>query len=313
MSVSVVRSHLEERSTALGRLLREQRLQEAKQYALSTVDGDAYDEYLQEIAVDGQVLRDVQGHEMSLDVHDTGLSRELCWRRVHEPRSTRIWRRELKDLRNSIDGTVTVLEAGANIGYYCLIEADVLGRDADIYAVEPAPRNIDLLRQNVSRNGYDDRVSIFQLGLSDVEGEQELYISDKSNCARVGGEPEFGETVETVTIRTTTPDAFVREQGVEPQNLNVVRMDVEGYENHILRGMDEILDSETPLLLFVELHRRVKDEGDLDEVLDRLAQFDLVSGHCEPVYAPSTEIDALDEVRNFDFEKHENIELILRR
>lgn len=312
METAPVPSYLSERGKALGRMLREGRYLEAAGFVGSTVRTGSYETVLRDQASNGHVTREVHDLEMALDVTDRGLSRELAWRRIHEPRSTAVWRRELRSLREGTE-SVTLLEAGANIGYYCLLAASVLGEDAEILAVEPVERNRELLEKNVAGNGFDGRVSIFPYGFSDEAGERQLFISDKSNCARVGSEPEFGDVVERVSIETTTVDAFLRERGRSPSDLTAMRMDVEGHESRILRGMTDVLRATRPRLLFVELHRRVVEEGDLEDVFDRLGGFELVSGHCEPVFGPMTTLDSLAEVREFDFETHENVELILRR
>ena len=60
---------------------------------------------------DGLIIRSIQGFPMVLNLRDVGISRELLVKGVHEPESSREFKKELRQ-------GMTVVEAGANIGYY---------------------------------------------------------------------------------------------------------------------------------------------------------------------------------------------------
>jgi len=107
-----------------------------------------------------------------------------------------------------------------------------------------------------------------------------MYLSEKHNRSRLGrpAEPGSGERIE---VETRTADGFVRERGLDPSDVNVVRMDVQGHEPHVIRGMREILAADGPLLVFVEVHAEVSERGELDEVVGPLVEqgFELVAAH----------------------------------
>lgn len=98
----------------------------------------------------GLVVRRTRYGTMVLDARDPGLSRRVLRYGVHEETSSRVYERELARLARDVDGKVGVLELGANLGYFLLLAATVLGERAAMYAVEPHPRNATLLAENVA-------------------------------------------------------------------------------------------------------------------------------------------------------------------
>ena len=58
-----------------------------------------------------------------------------------------------------------------------------------------------------------------------------------------------------ITVQTKTVDQFVKDQGIT--EVNLIRMDIEGYEIQALNGMKELLDSSTNLKLLIEVHNKI--------------------------------------------------------
>jgi len=73
---------------------------------------------------------------------DRGIGKELVCYREHEPTATALLKTFLRE-------GMTILDIGANIGYYALLEARSVGPSGRVVAVEPEPRNAALLRRNV--------------------------------------------------------------------------------------------------------------------------------------------------------------------
>src|SRR3989344_4906353 len=82
----------------------------------------------------GIFTRNVQGSRMQLHLDDEGISADLALDGVREPMSTKTVKEEVKH-------GYTVIEIGANIGYYALMESGLVGNRGRIYAIEPSPNN----------------------------------------------------------------------------------------------------------------------------------------------------------------------------
>lgn len=103
--------------------------------------------------VDGNHKISTNGYDMIVDTADPGLSSELLAYGVREIHSTNKFESELKKLKSQVDGKVTVLEIGMNIGYYGLLEAKTLGDKGHIHAFEVSPSNIELAKKILNLMG----------------------------------------------------------------------------------------------------------------------------------------------------------------
>ena len=119
------------------------------------------------------------------------------------------------------------IDIGANIGSYTVLASGVVG--ARSWAVEPDPSTVERLARNVEVNGIDDKVVVYPFALGDREGDVPFTIGlDTVNRVAAAGEPG------TRMVRQRTLDALT--EGVEP---TMIKMDVEGYEEIVLKGAKE--------------------------------------------------------------------------
>ena len=112
---------------------------------------------------------EIEGRQMFLDSND---SLRLSINRVYEPSET-------KTIKTHVKKGDVVLDIGANIGYYTLIFAELVGEKGKVYAFEPDPTNFDLLRKNVEINGYRN-ITLIQKAVSNKNGKISFY-SKKTN------------------------------------------------------------------------------------------------------------------------------------
>ncbi|MEX1020138.1 MAG: FkbM family methyltransferase [Litorilinea sp.] len=192
------------------------------------------------------------GLPMYLDLTDQGLSKTLFYRGVHEPIATQ-W------VKEELTPGMTVIDIGANIGYYVLLAASKIGPQGKIYAIEPVASTIAILRKNLELNHLDNVVTEC-VALSSHAGEATMQVTEKRNWASLAHENLKSDravsaqqgTYETITVPTKTLDRFVEEH--EIGSVNFLRMDVEGYETEIIQGASQTLAAHRPLKLFMEVH-----------------------------------------------------------
>jgi FkbM family methyltransferase len=142
------------------------------------------------------------------------------------------------------DGSV-VLDVGANIGWYSLALARAVRAKIAIVAFEPDPLSFRLLTDNIRLNGCD-AVRAVQVAASDAEETKTLYLYANKNRGRHSLLPINDEG--TVEVRTTSLDGFLEREAIDPRKVAFVKIDVEGYEYHVLNGARRLLDT-APLLL----------------------------------------------------------------
>ncbi len=193
-------------------------------------------------AVDGYVCREVLGSRMYLDVSDPGISRDLLIHGIREDWAIDVMRETLRP------GQV-VVDVGANIGYYVLFEASLVGPEGRVYGIEPVPDNFSLLERNIALNAYDT-IELHRFAVSEATGRSVMHLSHLRNWHAMTPVQGTGRTIE-VEVRSL--DAFLDGKPFPA----LVRMDVEGHEYEILRGMQRTISEAPELTLFIEVHPHV--------------------------------------------------------
>lgn len=223
----------------------------------------------------GNIVKTVVGnHEMYVDITDEGISRDLLYFGVREEISTE----ELKEQLNQLStrcSHITVLEIGANIGYYALIQAELIS-DGKIIAVEPSPENIQLLARNVKENGYGDIVEITRAAISNETESKILNLSSTSNTHYIGSSENSGSntTPESIEVQAYSVEDFLKIKDISPTEVQVIRMDVEGHEKYIFENLG-FLKGDRPLLVFVEVHFNELETATSKAIISQLSEADL--------------------------------------
>jgi FkbM family methyltransferase len=141
------------------------------------------------------------------------------------------------------------LDIGANIGFYSILLAD-RRLVPQALAFEPDPGTRELLRTNVDLNGLAGSVRIFPYALGDLRGEAVLTQSTEINRGESwiahAEMPAGADTVRVPVCRFDNEFAFCGKR-------LLIKIDVEGYEFHTLRGMERTL-RENECYLQIELY-----------------------------------------------------------
>ena len=165
-------------------------------------------------AKDGYVCRDILGSRMFLDVKDPGICRDSILYGIREEWAIGV----MKDL---LRPGQTVVDVGANIGFYVLLESLKVGPSGKVYAIEPVPDNYELLRRNVDLNQRGN-IEMHRCAVGDKPGRAQMHLSHLRNWHAMTAVHATGRVID---VEVVTLDAFL--EGKPSPSL--VRMDVEGY------------------------------------------------------------------------------------
>jgi FkbM family methyltransferase len=144
-------------------------------------------------------------------------------------------------LRRHVRPGSVVYDVGANIGFFSLI-AGRLG--ATVHAFEPVPENVIAIRENAALN--DLLIEVHETAVADYDGRSTVSLPDEASWSHLTDLGEHPDATRTIDVAVTTLDAF----GGAP---DVVKIDVEGYEVEVLKGMTGLLTAARPILI-IELH-----------------------------------------------------------
>jgi FkbM family methyltransferase len=176
----------------------------------------------------------IQGHKMFLDPKD---SLRLSLSGVYEPFETEI----VKDVVKKND---VVMDIGANIGYYTLLLAGLVGDKGKVIAFEPCPDNFVLLRKNVEINGYKN-VELIQAAVSNHTGKTKLHLYKNDNRQHSICESE--ERPESIEVDAIKIDDIIKE-------CDFIKIDIEGAEGETIQGMDNLLKKNKKIKIITEFN-----------------------------------------------------------
>lgn len=190
---------------------------------------------------------------------------------------------------------MVVLDIGAHLGYYTRIFSRLVGKSGRVFAFEPCPENIPVLRYNLSRAQYCN-VKIIEKAVSAENGKATLFIAPghSMHSLNAGYTPEQGR----VTVDTIALDKFMPLNQID--QVDFIKIDVEGAEPLVLKGMRQIVRNSPGLTMLVEYNPVALRAGGFDplEMLVVLSDMGFVPQRIFPDGSLGTIDPASDECVN---------------
>lgn len=241
----------------------------------------AYSYLYRHCAPRGHVCVQAEGHTLFLDPQDMGMARSfLLFNGRWEEAETRLFSSLVKE-------GMTVVDIGANVGYYTLLAARLTGPRGKVFAFEPNPQNFALLSRNVEANGYRN-VVLVPKAVSDSSGTAALCIDRASS----GGHSlsAFRGGADTAQVGTVSlDDYFAGDRTV----IDVLKMDAEGAEMAIFAGMRQVLAHNPDLAMLSEFFpRAIRGLGHRPE--DYISELLGCGFRVHPIHEGSHRIKPLD-------------------
>lgn len=165
---------------------------------------------------------------------------------------------------------MTFLDIGANTGYFSAWAIGLMRGNGRIIAFEPDPEARRYLESTRDANGCSF-MSVISLAASDTEGIAQLYKNEENR-----GDNRLWKSDDhssPVNVQCASVDSVLRSLGIG--SVDLIKMDVQGFEGHALRGMKETLKCSPNLILLTEfwpwgLAKAGSDPNELIEVLETL-------------------------------------------
>lgn len=169
-----------------------------------------------------------------------------------------------------------VLDLGAHIGI-AAVWLHLMNPTIELACVEPDPRNLDLLSQNLTQNGINAR--IISCAVSDVSGQMSFGIGANPSCSTLRSTHHHSHE-DSISVEVKTLQQILDRLGWD--HVDLIKMDIEGAEGAVLDSCRDWASRVTTLVM--EIHPNV----DIQQAASRLADcgFDLRPlGHgVEPTY-----------------------------
>ncbi|MCK5271993.1 MAG: FkbM family methyltransferase [Sedimentisphaerales bacterium] len=132
--------------------------------------------------------------------------------------------------RSYLQPSDVVVDVGANIGFFSLMSAALAGETGRVYAIEAHPKTYEYLQGNIAANKFEN-ISAYNLALGNRDGK--VHFSDQSRDDR-NAVVQDADGVEVTMAR-------LDDIGITDNHIDLLKIDVEGYEKFVMEGAADIL------------------------------------------------------------------------
>jgi FkbM family methyltransferase len=197
---------------------------------------------------------------------------------------------EVRLFKSSLRPGQTVVDVGAHVGFYALLAARGVGPNGTVYAFEPDPRTRPFLEENARLNGLAN-VKVVAAAASDKTAAREMYLATSANRSSLHPSATLDALDRMTTVDARPVDSVVAGP------VDVVKIDAEGAEPEVLRGMEGVLSRES--VLFMEFNPPVLTSAGHDPnefgrwLFERFGQIERIEDSVSPIDAPPTALTNL--------------------
>jgi len=153
---------------------------------------------------------------------------------------------EMAFVAHFLDNKDIFFDIGTNIGTYTILASGVC--NATTFSFEPIPETFQFLQKNIELNNLQNKVNALNIGLSDKKG----FVRFTTNLDTKNHIASSYDKCKTIKVEVKTLNEF------NIDNIALIKADVEGYEEFVLKGADEILKKTTLKAIIVEINSEGK-------------------------------------------------------
>jgi FkbM family methyltransferase len=159
--------------------------------------------------------------------------------------------RETQFVRKCLTNGDTVLDIGANIGWYTLLSASLVKENGRVFAFEPMPESRGQLIKNCALNKLEN-VKIFDFAVGRESGQASIFSASPKHIGGASLFPANANGMQSHVIQVRTLDEVIEEH--EIRRVRLCKMDIEGSEIDALDGMKQALKKRTFDFILVEVN-----------------------------------------------------------
>ncbi len=188
------------------------------------------------------LVQTLWGHKVIVDATDLVMTPQLIVYRE--------WEHDISSLIHDFVGAdTTFVDIGANLGYFtCLAGAKIgSGGAGRIVAVEPNPHMISLIKRNIEINWSMAPIQLLEMGASDHEGSVDLILP-KDHLANATIAVWGAADADAIQVPVRPLDLALADLA----RVDLMKIDVEGYERHALRGARDIIARSPDIRILME-------------------------------------------------------------
>ena len=183
-------------------------------------------------------LVEANGVKLYINCRDGAIFPSLSFGHIWEPAETGVFKQSVKE-------GMTIIDAGAHIGYYSLLASRLVGSKGKVYAFEPSPECLGLFHRNIQLNNCKN-IQVFEKALTGKSGYTMFYL-DRDNLAS-GSILKVPQSRQRIEVSTITLDEAIGDERVD-----FIKMDIEGGETKALSGAVKTIENNINLEMMIEV------------------------------------------------------------
>ena len=172
-------------------------------------------------------------------------------------------------------------DLGANVGFFRILAAKIVGSMGKVYAFEPEAVNAATLQRNAELNGFA-QVTVIEKAVSQTTGVEKLWLTEYCGGHSIAPVGTKFDPKKCTTVNTISIDDLLQQNEIEPPTF--VKIDVEGAEINVLHGMSQTIQEWQPIVIYKVDDE--KKEGLLNKQIE-IDNFLLSHGYKIKSLAPS--------------------------
>jgi FkbM family methyltransferase len=171
-----------------------------------------------------------------------------------------------------------VVDVGAHYGRYTLIAAKRVGPKGKVISIEADPSNFDMLDKNIKLNEpSSENVIAINYAASSNKSKVKLSIPEKESSGHTIYSsiiPGRSPSEKFIEINANTLDNLLHENGISAEQVNWIKIDVEGAELEVVKGAANILSKSKDIALLIEIHNIEDGKTLYEPIVDLLNKYD---------------------------------------
>ena len=206
------------------------------------------------------------GAKMLVDTRDAAIAPWLVLDGLWEPHVTS-W------LQETLQRGQVFVDVGANVGYFTLLGASLVGDSGRVVAVEAHPQLADVLQRNVVINGYYGYVTTHNRAAWSEDTQLQFHVrtnfAGNSSAGTIDAEGlrRLGDTEQVLTVDAVRLDELL----ADLPRVDVMKIDVEGAEVHAITGLARTVEANPDMIIMFEWARaQIESVGDTPRQLTDL-------------------------------------------
>ena len=155
-----------------------------------------------------------------------------------------------------------IIDAGGYVGDTALLFSSYT--DKNIHVFEASPSNMDIIRETIRLNHLDNIVPVSK-ALGEKSGTATFSLDERNSCNSLVERPGYNYP-DHIEVPVVTLDDYVRENNIE---VGLIKVDIEGGEQLLLRGAVETIRTQHPILL-ISIYHSANDFFEIKPMIEKM-------------------------------------------